>query len=566
MTQNNNHGFRNVAHKTKSPIPRKELVSMNDLQQSTDGFRVSKRRQLPSWHFGVMSVGRCAALLIVLVSLQSTAVAQFPFQQPNNLRQPQSPHEAIRQRGFDYYQKGQYREAIKVATQVLNVEPKDPVSFYLRASAKIELGRQSADRLLIREGIQDARQALAIRGGDDKFSNLYIPYLYGMSCLAILERKPSHADTSIKTAGTIIERPNVDKTDKSSLLYQRAFAREQANLVDSMLFDQTAATPEDLRAFRAEQAERRRDAIADYAQAIKYNPKQMGSHINMAKLLAVSGDVAGATAAYTAAVQEFPRNATIFNERGVFLRQQGQLDEAIADFTQAVAIQSDFAMGYINRGFCLIDKGEDEAAETDFNTAVGLNPRMSLALSLRGTARMSLGKSEPAIADFSRQLELNPKDATAFANRGFARFFAKQFNESARDFQQALQLQPTALHLSVWRCLALERAGKTEEAHAELQALLDSGKGPQGWVATVSRFLLGQTTGEEMLAAAKEVQDERISAAQQCEAQFYIGQRDLMAGNTEAANKHFEAAIATNANYLSAYRGAKYELGQFGGQ
>jgi len=566
MTQNNHCDLRIVAYKSKSLSPRKELGSMNDLQQSAGGSSTARMPRQPTWRLGVLSMGRCAALLVVFISLQSSATAQFPFQQPNNFRQPQSPHEPLRQRGFDHYQKGQYREAIKVATQVLNLEPKDPISFYLRASAKIELGRQTADRLLIREGIQDARQALGIRGGDDKFTNLYIPYLYGMSCLASLERKPSHAETSIETAGTIIDRPQVENTDKSSLLYQRAFAREQANLVESMLFDQAAATPEQLRAFRATQAERRRDAIADYAQAVRFNPKQMGAHINMAKLLTVSGDTAGTTAAYAAAIQEFPRSATIFNERGVFLRQQGQLDEAIADFTQAVDIQRDFAMGYINRGFCLSDKGEEQAAETDFDTAVGLNPRMTLALSLRGTARMSLGKAASAISDFSKQLELNPKDATAFANRGFARIFAKQFDESARDFQQALQLQPTALHLAVWRCLALERAGKTDEAHAELQALLDSDKGPKGWVATVSRFLLGQITGEEMLAAANAVQDKRISAAQQCEAQFYIGQRELMAGNTQAANTHFEAAIATGARYLSAFRGARYELGQLGGQ
>lgn len=521
---------------------------------------------LVSGPVGLRNVARLGLLLTVIATVTTPAAAQFPFRQPENFRQPQSPYEPLRQRGFDHYQKGEYAQAINVATQVLNFEPEDPISFYLRASAKIELGRQAGDGKQIRDGIQDARRALAIRGADDKFANLYIPYLYGMSSLAIVEGKVSHAEIAVKTAGTAIDKPDVENSDKSNLLYQRAFAREQANAVAAAAFNRSSATPEEIEAFEASQADRRQAAIEDYRRAVQLNPKQMGSHINLAKLLSANGDAAGAEKAFVAAIAEFPRNATIYNERGVFYRQQGRLDEAIADFTQSVEIQRDFVMGYINRGFCLSDKGEVEAAEADYEMAVRLSPKMSLAYQLRGTARMTLGKAGGAVSDFSRQIELNSQDATAFENRGFARFFAGQFAEAATDFQRALQLQPTAVHLAVWRAVALQRAGEAETAQNELRALMDSDAAPRGWVAHLSRYLLGEMSAEDLVAATKAVQNDNIAKAQLCEAEFFIGQQQQLAGDEAAANAHFQAAVATDVRYLSAFRGARYELGQFARQ
>ncbi len=503
------------------------------------------------------------ACLTLLVAMPVVAEAQFPFRRPPNLRRSQSPFDQLRQRGFDHYQKGEYAQAAKVADQVLNFESNDPIAYYLRASANIELGRLTRNTKQIRDGIADARKALELRGADNDFAYLYIPYLYGMSSLAVLENNATHAETAVKYAGPVIDRPQVSRDDKSNLLYQRAFAQEQALAVEASKFNAATATEEERAEFQKAQAKRRDAAIQDYTRSIGLNPKQLGSHINLAKAWSAAGDSNRAVSVFAAAVREFPRNTTIYNERGVFFRQQGKLDEAIADFTQAVGIQRNFAMGYINRGFCLNDKGEEEAAEADFDMAIRLNPRMAMAYNLRGAARVSLGKASSAIADFSRQLELSPKDATGYANRGFARFFNADYSEAARDFQSAIDLQPTAHHLAVWRFLAKSRAGQLDDAKAELRQSLDADSGPKGWVAQVSRFLLGETAGEDLINTAQAVADKNVSAAQQCEAQFFIGQQHMLDGEAAAAKPFFEEAVKTNVRYLSAFRGARYELGDF---
>lgn len=506
-------------------------------------------------------------VLIAVVGLlsavpQTAARAQFPLRNFPGLKQSKSPYEPLREQGFDHYQKREYKKAIQVATEVIQGEPNHPVAYYLRASARIELGRVAGDKQQVRAGIEDVRKALGIRGGDEKFASLYIPYLYGMSSLAIIEGKTSYAETAIKVAGPIIERPQVSRSDKTNLLYQRAFAYEQANLVDAAQIGRTTPSAEARQVFQKKQEERRDAAIRDYTRAISLNPKHIGAHINRAKAFAAGGYKEQALAAFAAAIQEFPRNPLVYNDRGTYYRQQGDLDNAIADFTLAIESQYNFAMGYINRGFCLVDKGEDQAAEADFSMAISHAPQMSLPYSLRGTARMSQGKTEQAIADFTHQIELNSQDTTAYANRGFARYFAGQYAPANQDFQTAMKLQPRALHLGAWRYLSLEREGQTAPAKTELEQFLESESGPKGWVAQVCKYLLGKASEEEFLKAAQS-SDKRIGAAQLCEAQYFIGQRKTIGGDSEAAREHFQAALKTEARYLSAYRGARYELGDF---
>lgn len=501
------------------------------------------------------------AVWMVLISPVSS-FAQFRLRNFPGLRQQKSRYEPLREQGFDHYQKGQYQKAIELADQIIAGEPEHPVAYYLRASAKIELGRAARDRKQIRDGIQDARKALALRGNDDEFASLYIPYVYGMSSLAVVERHAAHADMAAKAATPVIERPKVSRSDKSNLLYQRAFAYEQANLVHADKHAKTSPTAEQQQKFLKEQADRREAAIRDYSRAITLNSKHLGAHINLAKAYAASGKKERALEAYGLAIQEFPRNPLVFNDRGTFYRQLGQLDDAIADYTLATEIQRNFIMGYINRGYCLVDKGEDQAAEADFEMAISLSPKMSLAYSLRGTARMAQGKAEPAIADFTHQLTLNSRDATAYANRGFARFFAGQFESAAGDFHTALKLQPQALHLGAWRHLALARAGQAEQSKPELESFLASPTGPKGWVAEVCSYLSGKTSAEDLLAAAK-TDDERTATARQCEAEFFIGEQKMIDGDSDAARPHFQASVETGARYLSAFRGARYELNDF---
>jgi tetratricopeptide (TPR) repeat protein len=61
--------------------------------------------------------------------------------------------------------------------------------------------------------------------------------------------------------------------------------------------------------------------------------------------------------------------------RGVSRGKEGDLDGAVADFTKAIDLDPRLALAYFNRGEVLIQKGNFDAAIADFTKAIELNPR-----------------------------------------------------------------------------------------------------------------------------------------------------------------------------------------------
>jgi tetratricopeptide (TPR) repeat protein len=302
----------------------------------------------------------------------------FPFRDRDRDRDLQerindlpSPPEVLeaRAKADTSYQQGEYAKVIELTNWLIDNFPTDNVHFayHLRASAKIELGKAAGSGKQVREGISDARAAIAVSGV--KYPWLHIPYLYGLTALAEIERRPEHADMAIKIVTPVLAYPatkEFTEDDRAQLYYQRGLAY-------------TAK-----RDFKL--------ATADYAHAVKLSPQHLGAHLKHAESLAALGRPKEALAAYDECVAEFPANLLAYHERGEFKRKTGDLEGAISDFTRCLAIDSKFAIGYINRGRSLSEQNSPQAAEGDFSEALKLklDPGTAvLARRLRAVARLS---------------------------------------------------------------------------------------------------------------------------------------------------------------------------------
>lgn len=456
---------------------------------------------------------------------------------------PESPPEVIdaRAKAQSAYQQGDYPQTIEIADWLIRNFPEDHVyvAWYLRGSAKVELGQRQRSTKLLREGISDARQAILLEG--QKYPRLNVPYLFGLSSLAVLERRPEHAEMAIKVANPLLQLPATEDypaEDRANLYYQRAGAH---------------AARRDLK-----------QAAADYAEAIKISPDHLGAYIKRAETLAAMGQPKQALAAYDEAVSRFPNVMLVYNERGSFRRSTGDLEGAVSDFTRALQIDPKMAVGYLNRGMCLADQNEPLAAETDFSEALKIASDMgtkSLALRLRGSARLSQGKAKDALRDLGEALRNQPGDASLYEERGLAHFFSKSFTLAAADFAQSSKLNPQGAHLVLWQALALARAGQSSQERTLLTAALSGKAPPTGWTARIVGFLLDQGSEEELLAAA--AGDERAKNRQLSEARYFAGQKQLLSQNAAAAQEHFREAIALGDYLSAAFRGSRYELGDF---
>jgi tetratricopeptide (TPR) repeat protein len=455
-------------------------------------------------------------------------------------RQLQRRAEADRYRADadNAYQKADFRRVIDAANHLIQSYPDDNVhvAYHFRASARIELGRAAGSARDVREGISDARQALAV--GANRFPYLYIPYLYGLSSLAEIENRPEHADLAIKVVTPVIARPlSKDYTadDKANLLYQRGLsyaAKQEYKL-----------------------------AAADLDEAVSLSPKHLSALLKRGHLHYFAGQQAEARKAYDDAVNAYPNEVITYNDRGSFLRNIGDLDGAVIDFTRALQINPKFAIGYINRGMSLADQNSAAAAEGDYTEALKLEldpATKALAYRMRGSARLAGGHARGAVADFSAALKFNLRDAAVLEERGVAYFCLADYVNAAADLNKALELSPESPHAAPWLFIATARAGQQEAAGTTLENLFSGKTPPAGWTASLANFLLGKIGESELLAAA-----ERTNREQTCEAHFFIGQKQLLAGESESAAERLQACLKTGAFHLSAHRAARFASGEF---
>jgi tetratricopeptide (TPR) repeat protein len=483
---------------------------------------------------------RLSPISVVLLALTaSAALADDDDKKPipaTNSPANQSPdlnlrpeHDQARNEADQAYRRADHKKVIELTSGVLAQNPKDHVALYLRGSSRVDLGVASRDGALIRNGIADARQAISIKTDDNM--NYYLPYLFGMTNLAGLESKPAHAQVAVDFATQLLGQPKLKGEQRSNTLYQRALA----NLA---LSDQVRA-------------------VADYQEAIRITPTHLGARIGLADTLAASGKTVAAMTAYNDAVKAFPTNPLVYNNRGMFQQSIGKLEDSILDFSKALELEPQFTVALTNRGFVMMNLGNFEGAENDFTESLRLEAAQPMVISLRAGSKLSRGDVEAAIKDYYEVLKWDSKNAVGHAELGFALFFAGKTQEALTEFDQAAELDQKLRFLHPWRYLAMLTLGQKQQADAKFAADFAIPAAKREWGDQLLIYLADKQS-EQDLRKVLSGTDPKAADAQACEAEFFIGQRKLVAGQKDAALIHFATALKSKSTQLSAYRGAKF--------
>lgn len=450
-------------------------------------------------------------------------------------KKPNPKHEDAKRSAEQAYKQGDYDKAISITDGVLVEAPEDDVAFYLRGSARVEKGLRAGDRKLIRAGIADAREA--IRFGPEKSGLYYLPYLYGLKSLATLENRKEHADLAVQVATTALRIPGLKNDEKANLLYQRATSYAW------------------LRNFDA--------ATADLRQAVEILPSHLGAHVVLAETLAAAGKPDDALGSYAKAIDLFPDNPLVYNNRGMFLQQIGRNAEAVSDFTRAIEIDADYYYSYTNRGFALLQSDDPKSAEADFSAALRVNSEQPQVYSLRSQARLAQGNFGGAIEDSTHVTQLRANDPVAHADLGFTLFFAEDYPRALAAFDKAVSLQPNMRYLDPWRYWSLVAANREADAKARFAAAIGKEPAKRDWADRLLAYVAGGIQLEELLASV-DAKDVAMKNAQTCEAEFFTGLRKSRAGSKQEAGVHYQKALETGSKHLSAYRGAKIAAAKMG--
>jgi tetratricopeptide (TPR) repeat protein len=156
-----------------------------------------------------------------------------------------------------------------------------------------------------------------------------------------------------------------------------------------------------------------------------------------------AGDIAGAIAAYTRAIELDQKYADAYNNRGVAYLTQKDYAAAVADFTHSLEISPSDA-AYNNRGNIYFSQKKTEEAIADFTAGINLKASAE-GYANRGIAYQQTNRDALALADFEHAIELKPKFGRAYLLRGLMLLKSGQDAAAQKDFDKGFQLD-ASLH------------------------------------------------------------------------------------------------------------------------
>ncbi len=230
-------------------------------------------------------------------------------------------------------------------------------------------------------------------------------------------------------------------------------------------------------------------------------------------------------------------------------------DRAIAEIDLALTRDPKRWQDVLFRGYTNDWRGRYDDAVADFTRAMALGapPRTHAE---RGASQLGRRDWKAAEADFAQALAAEPDDGTALYERGRLRFFRGEWQGAREDFERAADAQPENGFMLLWAYNAAARGGSGDAAAmlAKRAEKLDADE----WPAELVEAYLGRRAADAVVPPKVPLELENIGHV--IEKEYYLGMRDLLAGEREAAKARFEAAVAHGATEHKEHLAAQIEL------
>lgn len=156
------------------------------------------------------------------------------------------------------------------------------------------------------------------------------------------------------------------------------------------------------------------EAIDNYHEALKLDPKCESAHFNLAVSLLRRDRLDEAAAQYKAALRVKP-TAETHNGLGFVFSKQGKVEKAIAQFREAIRLNPKYTAAYNNLAGNLLKQGKLDEAASHYRTSLREKPNATLYNQL-GVVLVRLGRADEAAQEFRKALAMNPGYAEARRN------------------------------------------------------------------------------------------------------------------------------------------------------
>lgn len=146
------------------------------------------------------------------------------------------------------------------------------------------------------------------------------------------------------------------------------------------------------------------------------------------------------------AIRSNPKLWRALHNRGVLRAQTGQFEPAFDDFNLTIQYNPKFAKAYSNRAALFVVAGNLPAALDDFAHAIELDPNLAVAHRGRARACHQLSRLEEALDHYGAAVQLTPNDAYAIAGKADLLTDLGRYVDAAKGYDRAIKLDPQSVN------------------------------------------------------------------------------------------------------------------------
>ncbi|XQW83744.1 lipoprotein NlpI [Thalassotalea piscium] len=236
---------------------------------------------------------------------------------------------------------------------------------------------------------------------------------------------------------------------------------------------------------------------------------------------------------------------------------------ALARMTEVIQradlTDSQRAQLFYDRGVIYDSVGLRSLARLDFNRALRLKPDLVDAYNFLGIHFTQLQEYTQAYDSLDSAIELDANHEFAYLNRGIALYYGGRPSLAIEDLKAFYQQRSDDPYRILWLYLA-ERELSSEEALINLAKRADNIP-DQVWAKKIVNLYLGKITQDRFLTMLTQgVETNKELSDRLCEAYFYLGKINQIAGNNQDAADFYKLALSTNVFEFVEHRYAKLEL------
>lgn len=217
------------------------------------------------------------------------------------------------------------------------------------------------------------------------------------------------------------------------------------------------------------------EAVHAFEQAIRRDPDNELTYLDLATLLEDSGRLKAGLAVVKAALDRLPRSSGLWEMRGRIEVRTEQYQEAVTSYAEAIRLAPDSPEAHLGQAIALSSAGRIPQARAAFENGIQHFPRYARfhqeygLMLLREAESGRLEDGQRAAALLESALALDETLAESHFQLGKLALSAGNIDAALNHFLRAVALNPTGSKIHYALANLYRRLGKLEEAAAEIR-------------------------------------------------------------------------------------------------